>query len=81
MTRYFLHVHNGNGLQADDVGHDFGSGASAVAQAAVTAGEIISDETADALLDRAVRIVVEDDAHAEIAQVEMRVRVSSSNKS
>lgn len=76
MPRFYMHLHTGAGDDADEIGQEFSSASLAIAQAAETAGEIMRDEAADPLDNRELRIDVEDEGRARIAQVDMRLTIS-----
>lgn len=79
MARFFLHIYNGTGPQLDDVGEEFADARQAVGEAAKTAGEILRDETHRDLCDRDVRIVIEDESKAAVAEVAVTLSLAGTN--
>lgn len=61
MPRFFLHIHNENGLTRDEEGMDASDQAAACAVARDSIRSIVSAEAREGLIDLGGRIEIEDD--------------------
>lgn len=66
--RYYLHIHNAVS-QPDDAGSDFADERLALAQAALTAGEILRAEITTVTTPHPVTVVVEDEGRRRVGTI------------
>ena len=73
MPTFFIHIHNGTGTQIDEAGSIYVSAGVAVAEAAKMAGELMHDEVQAAPVNVRSRVVIEDERHAQVAEISMEI--------
>lgn len=76
MPRLFMHLQNGNGVHRDERGEDYPSEDAALAQAARSAGSMLSDDLIAGHPSAKLELLIERDNGSPVARIEVSAIVS-----